>query len=102
MPADSTTISFQSVLCCDADIRKNLYWWHDHVPLDRWVRDEGIDSVGSIHDDFFFLKKKNTARASCASLIVFQPCFQTLALVALLLPLFLFFSSRDVTVARAT
>ena len=47
-------------------------------------------------------EKKKTARASCASLIVFQPCLQTFALVALLLPPFMYFSSRDFTVARAT
>ena len=58
MPADSTTISFQSVLCCDADIRKNLHRWHDHGPVDWWVRDEEMESVGSIHDEFFFEKKK--------------------------------------------
>ena len=23
------------------------------VPVDRWLRDEEIDSVGSIHDEFF-------------------------------------------------
>ena len=46
--ADSTTISFQSVLFCDADIRKNLYRWHDHVPVDWWVRD---DEIGSFHDE---------------------------------------------------
>ena len=49
-----TTISFQCVFFCDADIRKNLYRWHDHVPVDPWVRDEEIDSV----DGNFFLKKK--------------------------------------------
>ena len=40
------------------DIRKNLYKWHGHVPMERWVRDEEIDSVGSTHDEILRYSEK--------------------------------------------
>ena len=48
---EDKNISFQSVLCCDAGIRKSLYKWHGHGSVDRWVCDEEIYSVGSVHDE---------------------------------------------------